>query len=315
MHFDGMIVRFLGTRLSVAILALLVAPHASGQVEIFWRSDISAVNKTSDGQFMDHGFRFELGVFAGSFVPTPANTASWAANWHAADSTVYDDSEQRFVKSFDVVDNTTPFTAGKAAYVWGFRGGPESDEWILFRAASWNWPNSATFPPGFVNWEAKNATPIVGTIHTLGSPFLMKSVAVSGAMPPSTSWVQWQEQFLNGEILNGPDDDPDQDGVPNLLEFAMGGRPQQPGAMPVMPVDWVNVLGSDYLRITVPRRKDHLVDFAVQVSSDLVDWNEGPEHVQVLGDGVDALTVRDLTPLSPSLPRRFMRVKTELPNP
>ncbi len=307
-----------GTALLAAMLVTLVSPRAAAQIEIFWSSDLDATNKTSEssgGQPMDHGFRFELGVFAGSFVPTPANTASWAANWHAAGSAVYDDTEKRFAASLDVTDNLSPFAAGKAAYIWGFRGSPASGEWILFRAASWTWPNGSTFPPGFVNWRAKDATAILGSINGSGSPFLMRSAAVSGAFPPPTSWEQWREQFLDGEILNGPDDDPDQDGVLNLLEFAMGTTPTQPGAASAMPLDWVNLSGSDYLRITIPRRKDHLVEFAVQVSSDLADWDEGPAHVQVLDDGIDALIVRDLTPFSPSLPRRFMRVRTQLPVP
>lgn len=311
----GMNIHSSGTALLVAMLVWLPSQPASAQVEIFWNSDLSAANKTSDGQSMDHGFRFELGVFAGSFVPTPSNTSNWAANWHKAGSAIYSDAEKRFVSSLDVTDNLSPFTAGKTAYIWGFRGGPTSGEWILFRAASWTWPNGSTFPPGFVNWRAKDATAILGSVNGSGSPFLMRSAAVSGALPPSTSWEQWQEQFLGGEVLNGPDDDPDRDGMPNVLEFAMGTTPAKPGAIPAMPLDWLNVSGSDYLRITVPRRKDHLVDCTVQVSSDLVNWYQGPAHVQVMDDGLNGLVVRDLTPLSPSLPRRFMRVKTQLPPP
>ena len=54
-----------------------------------WFSDANKTNLDSSGVPMDAGYHFELGVFAGGFVPKPLNGEQWAAHWVAADTTVY----------------------------------------------------------------------------------------------------------------------------------------------------------------------------------------------------------------------------------
>ena len=93
---------------------------------LYWYSVAGSVNETSTGLPMDAGFSFELGVFKGSFVPSPTNKAEWAANWVPAQRVTYNGTEQQFAGLFTVADNTSPFTVGKAAYVWGFQGGVTS---------------------------------------------------------------------------------------------------------------------------------------------------------------------------------------------
>jgi hypothetical protein len=296
------------------LLALCLAVRVSAQTTIFWNSTANATNLTSTGSIMDGGFRFEIGVFTGSFDPATRPLAEWAANWNGSrwdpdQRTSYDASTRKFAASVTRDDNVSPFTVGKPAYVWGFKGDSASGEWILFRASNWTWPSANPFIPAFVNWFAKDATPIIGSINSSGSPFLMKSAAVTNAAPPSTSYAQWQADELAGETLNGPNDDPDKDGLPNLLEFVFGTAPKRPGAPVATPVTLVG----GHLRITVPRRIDRTATLTVEVSSDLKTWNSGASYTQVVSNGLTSLVVDDLTTLDAAHPKRFMRLRATQP--
>ena len=298
----------------------LVGMPLVARTTVNWTSDLNAINRTSAGIPLDGQFSFELGVFATSFTPTAANTDQWAANWYSASRTTYDASTKRYFSSFTPTDNVSPFTVGRPAYIWGFRGDASSSEWILFRAPSWTWPSADGAPSPTVTWFAKDADPtivgspgtvIVGSINLSGSPFLMQTAAITNSAPPSTSWSQWQDLTLSGQTLNGPNDDPDHDGVPNLLEFVFGTTPLTAGAPTPTPLTVV----SGHLQITIPRRIDHSATLTVEVSDDLINWYSGPSYTTVVSDDITALVVCDLTTLDASHPKRFMRLKAELASP
>ncbi|MBN8458528.1 MAG: hypothetical protein J0M04_11890 [Verrucomicrobia bacterium] len=285
--------------------------------EIHWFSAANQTNLTGGGAAMDSGFRFELGVFANGFVPTQANVADWVANWRPATDSggqtaraVYHSGFRRYEGVFTVESNAAPFTVGATAYVWGFRGEVGPSEWVLFRHTAWTWPTASSGgPPGFpLEWEAKDASAVLGTIHSSGSPFLIQSAAVTLVSPPTT-WEQWKAEELSGEAQNGPDDDPDGDGISNLLEYVFGLRPKQTGPPPNTPVALVD----GYLRLTVPRRADHpSAVLAVEVSQDLVNWYSGAGHTVVVSDTATALVVRDATAAA-TPGKRFMRLRVTLP--
>jgi hypothetical protein len=274
---------------------------------MFWSSAPNAVNRKHDGQLMDAGFRFELGVFTEPFAPTSANTTSWAANWKPVQRLGYDVGEKRYFGEFTPEDNVTPFTEGKPVYVWGFNGNAVAGDWILFRAADWTFPNA--FTPFNYQWFAQTATCVVGSINPAGNPFLMQSAAVTLAAPPTTTWVQWQAEALGNEPLNGPNDDPDKDSVSNLLEFVFGTPPKSAGAPPLTQV----ALVGGHLQITIPRRIDHQATLVVEVSSNMTSWNSGTNETEVVANGLTTLIVRDKTPFAPPLSRRFMRLRASLP--
>lgn len=278
------------------------------QVPIPWSSPFNATNQYSFGAPMDATFVFELGVFTGSFVPTSSNTASWAANWNKADQSAYSASGARFASVHNAVGNVSPFTVGKPAYIWGRSG----SQWILFRAPSWTWPNASFPSPALTPWtaDAATVTTIVGSINPSGSPFLMRAAAVSTA---TMTWTQWQAAALNGVSQNGLLDDPDKDGVSNLFEFAFGGEPTVPGAAPSLPVTLRTVGTTNHLSIRVPRPVDRAVTVTVQVSSDLVVWNEGEAFTEMVENNANDFVVRDRTPLAPGNPRRFIRIAVRLP--
>ena len=295
-------------RLLVALIPLVAGGPVRAE-RISWFSPAAASNQTSSGSPMDGGFRFELGVFDGSFVPLPSNKELWAVNWRPAMRTAYDGSAKAFNDLHEVWDNLAPFTVGKPAYIWGFRGDALAGEWILLRAPSWNWPEVNPLNPEPPAWNASAATPVIGEIHASGTPFLMKSAAVTNAAPPTTAWDQWRSDHLSGETLNAPGDDPDRDGMPNLMEFVFGTAPRT--ANPPVPTPVSLVAG--HVTITIPRRIDHAVLLVVEVSGDLVTWQSGPAHTQTLADTAASWVVSDLTPLAPANPQRFIRLRAMLP--
>lgn len=295
------------------LLALSWAHPLCAQYQIQWLCVPNKTNLTSTGQSMNAGFRFELGVFNGDFVPTPANLAQWAENWNrAGERQPYLSNSNAFIGSYNVPPNAGQFTFNKKVYVWGFRGDAGSAEWILFSDPDWLWPNVDENPPPapvILQWYAQVATPVLGEINASGVPFLMKSAAVTQVAPPDTTWEQWQAEIPNEEPLKGPQDDPDQDGIPNLLEFVFGTAPTAANAPVSTPVS----LDSSHLVIAIPRRIDHKSTLTVEVSGNLVDWDSGPTHTQTLADDAGGLVVRDLTPVDPAHPKQFIRLKASLP--
>jgi len=150
--------------------------------------------------------------------------------------------------------------------------------------------------------------------YTMANPAGL-APAVGQQFTSSTTWEQWQLTELAGEALNGPNDDPDHDGTPNLLEYVFGTSPLQAGAPTATPVEIVTLAGQRFLQITIPRRIDHPAALTVEVSSDLTTWDAGPMFTEVVSDTPAALVVRDLTPLGTGTPQRFMRLQAELSTP
>jgi len=294
-------------RLCFLIAALVATGVAHGET-INWYSPAQKTNLTSAGQAMDGGFQFQLGVFSGGFVPTPGNASQWATYWASppAASAPYDTVSKAFDSSFSFEGNVSPYLIGAKAYIWGRRAGGGGDEWILFRKNDWTWPSGGTMPPDFHEWNAASANEIIlGSLNASGIPHLMKSEAVY-------SYSQWRDGTLSGEPLNGPSDDPDRDGVSNLLEFVFGTSPTVAGASPATTTSFVSISGLNYFQISIPRLRNRLAKLTVEVSTDLSHWDSGDSFTAVVADSATALVVRDKTLAVPGAVKRFMRVKAEL---
>ncbi len=274
---------------------------------INWYNTPQKVNITSIGAQMDGSFQFQLGVFTTGFVPTVGNMNQWAAHWGVADTDAYNETTKSYNRSFVVTGNPPPFNVGAAAYVWGRATSATKDEWILFRKSDWNWPAPNPMNPFDLPWNAAMADQVIlGSINSSGTPFLMKSAAVS-------TYSQWRTAELNYEPQNAATQDPDRDGIPNLMEFIFGTPPLFPNAAAAMPLTLVDVSGQSYLQITIPRRTDRLAILELEVSANLSQWNSGTTHTVVVENSTAALIVRDLTPFQPGNSKRFMRLKATLP--
>jgi len=262
-------------------------------------------NLTSANQPMDGSFVFQLGVFKDGFIPSRNNIHQWTSKWAVAMPAAYDTGTKAFEEFHSVLSNADPFFIGTAAYVWGKRSGTSGDEWILFRNSNWSWPSPSEINPFPLDWNAAEADQvIIGSIN--GPGHLMKSEAV-------VSYSQWQSTALADEVLNGANDDPDHDGTSNLLEFVFGSLPKQASPPPQTPVEIVEIGGQFYQQIAVPRLRERSAILTVMVSDDLEEWFSGSSHTVTVSSNATSLVVRDLTPVSPSEPKRFMKVKVHLP--
>lgn len=287
---------------------LLIAAEVRAET-INWYNTPNKINLTSSGQNMDAGFQFQLGVFTAGFTPTVGNINLWAANWTSAQQAAYNPAtgSTSFNGNYTVTGNSAPFTVGVKAYIWGRSSTSTKDEWILFRKSDWTWPVPNPMNPFGITWNAASADQVIlGDIKSSGTPYLMKSAAIA-------TYSQWSLAELANEVQNGPTQDPDHDGVSNLMEFVFGTPPQSANASIATPISLVDISGQKYLQMTIPRRIDHPASLTVQVSNDLSQWNSGASYTVVVEDTVAALVVRDLTPFISASPRRFMRLKASLP--
>jgi hypothetical protein len=111
--------------------------------------------------------------------------------------------------------------------------------------------------------------------------------------------------------VSGPAADPDDDGLNNMVEYALGLNPRQPDAASARAT--ADISGG-YLELTFLRRHDvGDLSYIPEVSDDLLTWYSGPaclDEVSVtpLDEQRDWVTVRDLTPVS-TAQTRFARVR------
>jgi hypothetical protein len=139
------------------------------------------------------------------------------------------------------------------------------------------------------------------------SPFGIAVVPEISA--PAEGFAEWIAQQGVPANQRGPQDDPDGDGIPNLLEYALGGNAGIPG-VDVLPVaGFESIDGNTYLSLAVSRNESAQgVDLVVEVSGDLLTWDSGPAHTTVLEESAVELWVRDNTPVTEAT-RRFIRVR------
>jgi hypothetical protein len=97
-------------RLTIAALALWAAIIPASARTVHWGTSLLDILVKSDGTAIAaaDGFTFELGVFDSTFVPLPANTGSWLANWRPLDASGYNETAGYFSSSFEL----TPDPAG-----------------------------------------------------------------------------------------------------------------------------------------------------------------------------------------------------------
>jgi endonuclease/exonuclease/phosphatase family metal-dependent hydrolase len=140
----------------------------------------------------------------------------------------------------------------------------------------------------------------------------------------ATPYTTWEAQNFNAAQLanaaiSGPTADPDGDGIPNLLEYALDLNPLQPSAAGLPTVGQIASGGNEYLTLTYTKviaATD--ITYLQQVSGDLQTWYSGPSYTAIVSvtnnaDGVTQTVVsQDLTPIS-SANQRFTRLEVTRP--
>lgn len=128
----------------------------------------------------------------------------------------------------------------------------------------------------------------------------------------------WREAYFTpseqaNPAISGPLGDATGAGIPNLLKYALGVPPKQPGRAG-LPTGAVSPDGaSKYLTLTYTRDVSANVTFTVEVSGNLTTWDSGPAHTTEISrvpqaGNKETVTVRDNVPNNGGQ-RRFMRLK------
>ena len=131
------------------------------------------------------------------------------------------------------------------------------------------------------------------------------------------SWVM--TRFGYGSEQAADDKDPDQDGIANLVEYALGLDPRlaMPGGTPeLLPISNGGAAGASantprHLTLAVSRSSRRAdLDYIVEVSRDLQTWNHGDGHTVIASDTETRLEVRDARQIG-DFPSTFMRLRVE----
>ncbi len=174
-----------------------------------------------------------------------------------------------------------------------------------------NFSESArTFPLVTTSGGLVNVSPSAITLVPVSFPgagtfsFTTTANTLSLVYAPNL-YAAWTSGIAWGAASSSPAADPDADGMPNLLEYALGSGPLDPGDTGI-PVCGVSASPSS-LTLTFARVADPALTYVVQASADLLTWTDiwsSTGAANVAGP----VTVTDSTSLSTAT-RRFLRLR------
>ncbi len=191
--------------------------------------------------------------------------------------------------------------------------------------------NAAGLPPGL---SINTSTGIISGTCTVGGTTSAIALTASNAygfgqatlsLTVETPYSAWQDQFftptdLSDPAISGDTADPAGDGIPNLMKYALGLDPFSNGTAG-LPVSAIITTGSgNYLTLTYTQvLSDTDITYAVQVSTDMTNWNSGPGYtdpptsVNDPGGATQTVTVQSATPINGATPVQFMRLQVTGP--
>ena len=145
------------------------------------------------------------------------------------------------------------------------------------------------------------------TTNTIG-----RDVAWSFQILPLRPWENWvSTNWLpaTASITNGPAADPDGDGIPNALEYALGFNPHVTSTMGLPTFSIVSDAGQNYGALTFTRVKaatDISYEPSVRGALDSGTWTTLTNIVSVMDNGVtETVTLRDFAPAATNASRFF----------
>lgn len=180
-------------------------------------------------------------------------------------------------------------------------------------------PTARVYSYGKQN-DLANGDLTTGTADIPGATFSYTFPAYSmSVLVVKSQFEDWRERkFTAGELsdweFSGDAGQPAHDGVTNLMKYALGLEPKSPATTGLPIHGRTRIGGKTYLTLTFTRQRA-LTDilYVVQVSNDLINWQDGPLQTVRVDDGTtDTATYRDLTAREDS-PRRFMRLSLARP--
>jgi hypothetical protein len=274
------------------LLLILSVPMLASASVIDWYCPPHSGNVTGDENPLGKEFVFELGVFKDGFTPTPENISDWSKHWLPAQRTTYNEENQWFTSRLNVTDNGGGFSAGKKGWIWGFAGGPDSGEWILFRKDTWFWPAANPQNPLSRTWRATDANEfLVGGSTGTGA---FQTSQVSGTVPPTTTWTQWRQQEL-GALAGADGVDVNENGIADVLEYILGARDAEDLLASRISIRMFKEGDITHTELVVARRADRPAVFDIEMSLDLKEWLPANTVVQLVDTQPEFLIYRDLS--------------------
>jgi hypothetical protein len=222
---------------------------------------------------------------------------------------------------------TTPPVITSGTVATGAEGSP-----FGYQVTATNSPtsyNAVGLPPGLSINPGTGA--ITGTAAASGTCAVIISgsnAAGVGAtqlflttLPPFTAWQNqvFTQSALSDPAVSGMTASPANDGIPNLMKYALHINPNVNGAGGLPAVSNSSAGGQEYLTLTytqVIAASD--ITYTVEVSGDMQTWSSGPGYTTTVSvtnnpDGVTQTVVaRDMTPEA-SAYNRYIRLKVTMP--
>ena len=138
---------------------------------------------------------------------------------------------------------------------------------------------------------------------------------LGGSLQPLT-YELWQSYVFTSKQASGPSDDPDGDGLPNLVEFFLGSLPGKNDAVARGPrASITDTNGEDYLTFSFSQLLGQTeVTGLVEVSSNLTDWSSSSACIKEVlpavpnGNGSVRRTFRVASPVS-DVAKQFLRLR------
>lgn len=271
-------------------------------VTVYFTSAINGRHLQSNQMPLGNDSFVELGAFTVGFTPTAANRSSWLSNWNVMSRVRYDTTRGTFSGSVSYDTNVSPFLPSNRVWVWVYN---RSGEWCVYSNAAWTWPNTSAFPaPMPLNCSTSNQgnTAIAGSVSTTAPRIICQQV--TDANGPKISYTQWADLVFLDAGQRGRATDTDGDGQSNWYEYAFGSDPNNQSDVSTV-VTISSYSGQRYLNAKIRRGWVTGVNYAVQWSENLTDWNA--TGLTTVVNGPTLWEVRDSNPVGFS-GRRFLRV-------
>ena len=145
-----------------------------------------------------------------------------------------------------------------------------------------------------------------------------RSNAINGGNPglPDSAGSSNFEIWKTSNNLNETLGDNDNDGIPNLVEYAFNTDPNSNSSLATLKTSTINFLGENYLEIKYDKNSDaNDISITIQNSEDLINWNN--TSLELISEELDddnkhkTLTYRTKSPITPES-QNFFRFKVSL---
>jgi len=291
----------------LVILLMILGVHARAAVQINWQSDFGETNLQSDGStIFDDSFEFSLGGFVDGFVPGADNVSEWEEKWVELGRATYQEDNSLFSQASILNSNEAPFRVDGTdrVYIWGFNGKASGSEWILISKSDWEWPAAGFGPPIPGGGESFQIASTSGSDAILGAVNNGTAHMQSAKITLPLSYSDWvAENFMAGDA-SGVDEDPDDDGMKNIIEYAIGTNPKLADARSFFQIT------SDY-QLILDRAEGRTVVWTLQDGGTLQDFTDMESGFTVVSDEPTQI-IFQIT--DPSDLKRFYRAVASLPS-